>query len=66
MGIGTRFSFQSQLDEEPAAEEIRQRWFTDGAYQQPTSFNEAAFAPFTARELTHQLAAVFEEAINKT
>jgi hypothetical protein len=60
--VGIRFAFSAIADTELLVDEVHQRWFVGGGYRGSASYDEAAFAPFTAPVLTAQLAAIFEQA----
>jgi hypothetical protein len=64
VAAGTRLAFESAADIGPVADEIQQRWFMAEAYEREVTFNEAAFAPLTAKALTGRLATVFDAAID--
>jgi hypothetical protein len=62
---GVQVAFDAAAAPETAAEEVRQRWFANGASERYLPHDDAAFAPFTAAHLTQQLAAVFDEAARR-
>jgi hypothetical protein len=59
-GVGMRLSFSGPDDIDYLAAEVHHHWFAEGGRKRYEPFNKAAFAPFTAANLTARLAAVFD------
>lgn len=60
--VGVRVPFDDPKEIDRLVAEVHQRWFVEEGYRRAASFNEKAFAPFTAEAMTRQLVAVFDAA----
>ncbi len=61
-GVGMRLSFSGPGDINHLAAEVHRHWFVDGGRNRYAPFDAAAFAPFTASNLTARLAKIFDGA----
>jgi hypothetical protein len=57
-GAGVRFAFNAQSDPAPLAAAVWRDWFVAVAHRRPAEFDARGFAPYTARELTRELAGI--------
>lgn len=62
VGGGQRFAFHAQSNADHLAEEIWRLWWVAESYRRPVGLDERAFAPYSARALTQELAAVLAAA----
>jgi hypothetical protein len=61
-GAGVRVAFGAQSNPDQLAEEVWRRWFVPAAHRQSANFDPQGFAPYSARELTRELAGVLAAA----
>ncbi|MBI5689829.1 MAG: glycosyltransferase [Verrucomicrobia bacterium] len=66
MRLHGRFAFQGAAGIEEAAARVHAAWFVPRAYEEASSFDAAAFAPYTAAAMTATLADVLDAATRRT
>jgi len=64
--VGMRLSFIGPDDVEPLSTEVCGRWFVGGECRRVVPFDEVAFAPYTASNLTARLAGLFDDVVKAT
>lgn len=60
---GVSVTFNSETTSDELAARIRRQWLETAAWNQPSPFNRAAFAPFDASHQAARLAAFFERCV---